>query len=61
MVITPSNFKGGVGKTTTSLLLSYILTKHKDKKVLVIDTDPQENLTYSISTTFKKSLEIKSI
>ncbi|MGH2083343.1 ParA family protein [Aerococcus urinaeequi] len=57
MVITPSNFKGGVGKTTTSLLLSYILTKHKGKKVLVIDTDPQENLTYSISTTFKKSLE----
>lgn len=57
MVITPSNFKGGVGKTTTSLLLSYILTEHKNSKVLTIDTDPQENLTFSIAKTFNKKID----
>lgn len=38
------NFKGGVGKTSTTALTSYNLAK-MGKKVLVIDFDPQSNLT----------------
>lgn len=38
------NFKGGVGKTSTSSLTSYELAK-QGYKVLVIDFDPQANLT----------------
>ena len=37
------NFKGGVGKTATVVNIGATLAKLHDKKVLIVDLDPQSN------------------
>jgi len=44
-VIASINLKGGVAKTTTTVGLAQILAGSYEKKVLVIDLDPQTNAT----------------
>ena len=45
--IAVSNQKGGVGKTTITFNLAQLLSNKKGIRVLVIDNDPQGNLTAS--------------
>jgi len=42
------NLKGGVGKTTLTVNIAATLAKIHNKKVLVIDLDPQTNATVSL-------------
>jgi chromosome partitioning protein len=44
-IITLYNHKGGVSKTTTTYHLAHALTEHCGLKVLIVDSDPQCNLT----------------
>lgn len=40
------NYKGGVGKTTTAYHVGCSLVQHHHQRVLMIDVDPQTNLTF---------------
>lgn len=57
-VISFSNQKGGVGKTTTCVNLSACIA-NKGYKVLLVDLDPQGNATSSVG--IEKSEELKGI
>ena len=52
-IISFINMKGGVGKTTLCINIAYTLAAHFNKKVLLVDIDPQFNATQSLFTKFK--------
>lgn len=56
VVISVANFKGGVGKTTTCLNLGAGIAL-KDKRVLLIDTDAQANLTESLGFNLSRDYQ----
>ena len=42
------NMKGGVGKTTLATQIAWYATRSLDKKVLLVDLDPQANASQSV-------------
>ncbi|EPH5277180.1 TPA: ParA family protein [Staphylococcus aureus] len=54
-VVSINNFKGGVSKTSSTAGIAYVLSEIKDKKVLVVDLDPQADVTDLLLKSFKKS------
>lgn len=53
-IITIGNYKGGVGKSTATEVISYILATKYNYKTLVIDLDPQADLTFKLQNTFNQ-------
>ncbi len=45
-VVSFINYKGGVGKTTTAYHVGCALSLYHNKKILLVDVDPQTNLTF---------------
>jgi chromosome partitioning protein len=58
-IITIANHKGGTGKTTTACNLGYALAE-MGEKVLLVDFDPQSNLSMSFGIKRPDELEISS-
>ncbi len=60
VIFAVSNQKGGVGKTTTVLNLGVYLAK-KGKKVLIVDIDPQANLTSGMGFNLVEQSQFNTI
>lgn len=66
-IISFINMKGGVGKTTLCIGLADYLSNFMDKKVLVLDVDPQFNTTqsflykYDLTERYLSELKANSI
>ena len=54
-VVSINNFKGGVSKTSSTAGIAYVLSEIKKKKVLVVDLDPQADVTDLLLKTFKEN------
>jgi cellulose biosynthesis protein BcsQ len=52
-IISFINLKGGVGKTTNTIAIAEFLAEEFNKKVLVIDLDPQTNATISLMSELR--------
>ena len=46
--IAVANMKGGVGKSTSTMMIADALSLHHGKRVLIIDCDPQSNVSQMI-------------
>ncbi|WP_430514924.1 ParA family protein [Lactococcus lactis] len=60
-VISIINMKGGVGKTALSVGISSFLAENRDKKILLIDSDPQFNATQAFIDPDKYEEDTKTI
>lgn len=54
-VISINNFKGGVSKTSSTAGIGYVLSELMNKKVLVVDLDPQADVTDILLKTYNNN------
>ncbi|EPP35489.1 cobQ/CobB/MinD/ParA nucleotide binding domain protein [Chlamydia ibidis] len=55
------SFKGGTGKTTLSLNIGCRLAQNSGKRVLLVDLDPQANLTTGLGIQLQNDHEISNV